>query len=136
MRIARDLFAVALIAAVGIGATASAASAATPMNVKIAPFAGKKVKVAKRLKVLVSCSQDCAAKVRVTLVSPAGNSTVKGGRGLKASTSWTTGMILTSYGVRILRNHYRNSKLRIAVSARNIETGKISRKTKVFRFRR
>lgn len=92
--------------------------------------------MAKRLKVLVSCSRDCAAKVRVTLVTLGGNSTVNGGRGLEANTTWTTGMILTGYGVRVLRNHFRRSRLRVAVTARDIETGTVHRSTKVFGFRK
>jgi hypothetical protein len=106
------------------------------MKVKITPYAGTKVKVAKRLKVIVSCSKNCAAKVRVTLITPAGNSTVKGGRNLAAGKSWITGMVLTSYGVSVLKNHYRYSRLRIAVSARNLKNGTVRRKTKTFRFRR
>ncbi len=136
MKKVRILCAGFLIAAVGVGAMASTASAAKPMNIKMAPFAGKKVKVAKKLKVIVSCSKDCAAKVRVTLITPVGNTSVKGGRNLEAGQGWITGMVLTNYGVRVLKNHYRNSRLKVAVTARNLKNGTIRKKTKSFRFRR
>lgn len=132
---ARNLFAGLLIAAVGISGLASTASAAAPMNVKVAPYAGTKVKVAKKLKVIVSCSKDCAAKVKVTLYTPVGNSTVKGGQNLKANRGWITGMVLTGYGVNVLRNHYRYSRLKVAVTARNLKNGTIRKRTKFFRFR-
>ena len=113
----------------------STATAATPMNVKIAPYAGTKVKVAKKLKVIVSCSKDCAAKVKVTMITPAGNSTVKGGRNLAAGQGWLTGMVLTNYGLSVLKNHYRFSRLKVAVTARNLKNGTIRKKTSFFRFR-
>ncbi len=136
MNIARNLLAGALIAIVGLGVMASTASAAKPMTVKIAPYAGTKVRVAKNLKVIVSCSKDCAAKVKIKLLTPVGNSAVKGGRNLKANRAWTTGMVLTSYGVKILKNHWRYSRLRVSVTARNLKHGTIRKKTKTFRFRR
>lgn len=135
MKTARNIAAGLLIAAVGMGAMASTATAATPMNVKIAPYAGTKVKVAKKLKVIVSCSKDCAAKVKVTMITPAGNSTVKGGRNLEANRGWITGMILTGYGVSVLKNHYRFSRLKVVVTARNLKNGTTRKKTKFFRFR-
>lgn len=134
MRKARNVLAGLLIATVGLFAATSTASAAVPMNIKIAPYAGKKVKVAKKLKVIVSCSKDCAAKVKVTLITPAGNSVVKGGRNLEAGRGWVTGMVLTSYGVNVLKNHYRSSRLKIEVNARNLKNGTIRKKTKSFRF--
>jgi hypothetical protein len=124
------------IAAVGIGAITSPATAAAPMKVKITPFAGKKVRVAKRLKVYVTCTKDCAAKVRITLITPAGNSTVKGGRNLPANQGWITGMILNRYGLSILKKHYRSSRFRVAVTARNLKNGTVRTNTKTFRFRR
>jgi len=125
-----------LIAAVGLGAMTSTASAAVPMKVKIAPFAGKKVRVAKKLKVYVTCTKDCAAKVRITLITPAGNSTVKGGRNLPANRGWITGMVLNRYGVSLLKKHWRNSRFKVAVTARNLKNGTIRKNAKVFRFRR
>lgn len=136
MNIGRNLLAGALIGIVGLGVMASSASAAKPMKVKIAPFAGKKVRVAKNLKVIVSCSKDCVVKVRVKLITPAGNSTVKGGKRLKTNQSWTTGMTLTNYGRRILKNHYRRSRLRVSVRARNTKNGTVRKKTRTFGFRR
>ena len=132
----RSFLAALLVAAVGVGAMASTAGAATPMKIKIAPFAGTKVKVAKKLKVVTSCSKDCAAKVRVTLITPVGNTSVKGGRGLKAGRTWITGMVLTNYGVKVLKNHYRYSRLRVKITARNVKNGTVRTKTKTFRFRR
>lgn len=136
MNKARNLLTAMLIASVGMGTLASTAEAAAPLKIKIAPYAGTKVKVAKKLKVIVSCSKDCAAKVKVTLLTPAGNTSVKGGRNLKANSGWITGMVLTGYGLSILKNHYPYSRLRISVSARNLSNGTIRNKTKTFRFRR
>lgn len=135
MKRARNLIAGLLIAAVGIGAMASGASAAAPMKVKVAPYAGTKVRVAKRLKVVASCTSDCAARVRITLYTPVGKSTVSGSRNLEANIGWITGMILTPYGVNILRNHYRYSRLKVVVTARNLEHGTIRTVTRFFRFR-
>jgi len=136
MNKARTLLAALLVSVVGIAAIGSTAGAAVPLNIKIAPYAGTKVKVAKKLKVLASCSKDCKAKVKVTLITPAGNTSVKGGRNLTANRSWITGMVLTGYGLNILKNHYRYSSLRVAVTATNIANGTVRHKTKTFRFRR
>jgi hypothetical protein len=141
MRKASAVLAGILIAALGFGAvhtsTATASPATTsavPMKVKITPFAGKRVKVAKRLKVLVTCSKDCAAKVKVKLITPAGNSTVTGGRDLTAEGTWITGMVLSNFGVKLLRNHWRNSRLKVSVTAQNVANGTIRKNSKTFRF--
>lgn len=136
MNKARNILAACLIATVGLGAMTATATAATPMKVKIAPFAGNKVKVAKKLKVYVTCTKDCAAKVKVTLITVAGNSAVKGGRNLEANRGWVTGMILTNYGTSFLKKHYSTSRLKVAVTARNLKNGTIRKNTKIFRFRR
>lgn len=137
VRVFLVLLSVAICGVAAAGTTASAATvSAVPMKVKVTPFAGKKVRVAKKLKVVVSCTKDCTAKVRITLVTPAGNSTVKGGRNLEAGRGWITGMVLTSYGTRMLKNHYRRSRLKVAVTARNRKHGTIRKKTRSFRFRR
>lgn len=136
MNKARTVIAALLVAIVGMAAIGSTANAAIPMKIKIAPYAGTKVKVAKRLKVIATCTKDCRAKVKVTLITPAGNSSVKGGRKLQANSSWITGMILTNYGVNVLKNHYRNSRLRVAITATNVSNGTVRHQTKTFRFRR
>ena len=136
MEKARNILVSLLVTLVGAGAVAAPAEAAAPMNIKIAPFAGSTVQVAKKLKVVVSCTRDCAARARVTLLTPAGNSTVSGSQTLAAGQGWITGMILTRYGLSILRNHYAASRLKVLVTARNLKNGTVRKKSKVFRFRR
>ncbi|MCO5316535.1 MAG: hypothetical protein M9938_10310 [Solirubrobacterales bacterium] len=129
--------AVALIGAGFFASTAPAAdTAAVPLSIKVAPFAGKKVKVARKLKVIVSCDRDCVAKVRITLITPAGNSKVGGARSLPENRSWITGMVLTRFGVGVLRNHFRRSRLKVVVRARDPQAGAWSQVTRTFRFRR
>ena len=106
------------------------------MKIKVAPFAGTKVKVARKLKVIVSCSKDCNARVKVTLITPVGVSSVKGGRSLSAGRGWITGMVLTNYGVTLLKNHFRYSRLKVEVTATNVSNGTVRKQTKSFRFRR
>lgn len=140
MKKAGAFFAGILVVAAVAGGTGSAVAAESaafvPLRVKVAPFSGTRVDVAKSLKVIVSCSQDCQAKARITLITPAGNSSVAGGRTITAQSSWVTGMILTRYGLSVLRNHYPRSRLKVAVTARDPRNGSIHRKTRFFRFRR
>ncbi|HMT05810.1 MAG: hypothetical protein KDB48_07875 [Solirubrobacterales bacterium] len=145
MNITRKFFAgfvVAAIVALGAAFTAPAATAggatvsAAPLKIKVAPFAGTRVQVAKKLKVIVSCSKDCDAKVKVTLITPVGTSSVKGGRSLSAGSGWITGMILTNYGVTLLKNHFRFSRLKVEVTATNVSNGTVRKQTKSFLFRR
>jgi len=130
-----------LTALLGTFAWVSAAGAAEqawvpPMRVKLGPLAGTKVKVAKDLKVVASCTKDCSLRARIKLITPVGNSTVSGGRRVPADRGWITGMVLTRYGLKILRTHYRQSRLKVSIAAKDLETGRIVRIIKSFRFRR
>ena len=135
-------FVVVVVGSVGAAFTTPARAAgdatisAAPMKIKVAPFAGTKVKVARKLKVIVSCSKDCNARVKVTLITPVGVSSVKGGRSLSAGGGWITGMVLTNYGVTLLKNHFRYSRLKVEVTATNVSNGTVRKQTKSFRFRR
>lgn len=141
MKRARLTFAGLLIAAAGVAGMDSAASAAdavaaAPLKVKVAPMAGKKVKVARKLKVVASCTSDCAAKVRIKLYTPVGNSTVRGARNLKADQGWITGLVLTRFGLKAVKSHFRQSRLKVSLRARDVSTGRVVKKTRTFRFRR
>lgn len=132
----RNLFAGLLIAALLSAAAGSAASAEQPFRVQAAPLSGKTIRVAKKLKVLLNCNRNCSAKVTLTLITPAGKDTVKGGVGLRANSTGGVFMRLTGTGFAILRGNYPQSRLRVYVQAKDSETGKIARTTKTFRFRR
>jgi len=126
------------VVAIGMGlmGAPAGAGAATPFKVKAAPFAGKTIRVAKKLKVLLNCNKNCSAKVTITLITPAGNDKVKGGIGLSANSTRIVFMRLSATGLAILKQNYRQSRLRVYVQAKDSETGKIARTVKTFRFRR
>ncbi|MGB0119390.1 MAG: hypothetical protein WBP55_00395 [Solirubrobacterales bacterium] len=124
----------ASLAFTAVPASAAIVDGATPLRVKIAPFSGKKVKVAKKLKVLVSCTKQCRIKTKFTLVTPALKDSVTGGTTLEANSAFVTGMILNSFGKNLLKKNYKRSRFKVKVSALDIETGKRIKKTKTFKF--
>ena len=128
--------AVVLVASVGFTGPAAAADSAVraPLNVKVAPFAGKKVKVGKKLKMIVSCSKNCIVKVKFKLITPGLSDSVKGGKALPANTPWITGMLLSNFGRNLLRNSYRQSRFKVILSAKDTSNGKMVRKTRTFKF--
>jgi hypothetical protein len=50
--------------------------------------------------------------------------------------TWVTGIRLTRFGLRYLRKHHRESRLRIAIKAKDRVTGRVTKKKRVFRFHR
>lgn len=131
---------VACITLVMSGPTASAAetsATARPLNVKVASIDGRpRVKVARQLKSLVSCSNSCTAIARFTLRTPANTLRLKSQQRLSASEIWTTGIQLTNFGLRYLRQNYRRSVFTVAVTAFDRETRKKTVRVRHFRFYR
>lgn len=124
-------------------ATAPAATAveksgyASPLRVKVASEDGKpKIKVARKLKVLLSCSSDCRGKVRIVLKTPANTTKVGGSRLLGAGDIWITGIRLTGFGLNYLKKNYRSSVLKVSVTATDSVTGRKVSKNRNFRFYR
>ena len=112
------------------------ADAATPLRVKVAtPDGNPKVKVAKKVKLLASCSKDCNITAKLKLISPANTLTGNVSRGLRAPQLWMIGFGLTRYGRNYLKANYRDSKLKVRLSAVDLETGKRTVKIRTFRFR-
>jgi len=125
-----------LVTAFALVAVPAAASAA-PLKVAVAASDGStKVKVAKKLKILVVCSNDCIAKVKIKLITPVVSDSVKGGKALKAQELWGTGMILSGVGKNILKKNFRNSRLVVTVNARDRATGKHTIKHKTLTFKK
>ena len=110
--------------------------APAPLRVKVAPLAGPKVKVAKKLKVVVSCSKQCRLKMKFTLVTPGLSDSVKGGTSLAPQSPFITGMVLSGFGKNLLKNSYRQSRLKVNINALDVATGKRSSKTRSFKFTR
>jgi hypothetical protein len=117
---------------------ATAAGVPEPaLIVKVASVDGRpKVKVARQLKVLVSCSNDCSAVARLTLKTPTNTLRVGGSNRLPAAAIWTTGIRLTDYGLGYLKQSYRRSVLKVVVTAVDRETRKKVVRTRHFRFYR
>lgn len=117
--------------------TAGIVDSTAPLKVKVVPLdGGHKIKVAKTLKLAVSCSKDCRAKVKIKLITPIRSDTVKGGHSLTSENTWLTGMALTNFGRQTLKRNVRRSRLKVRVSALDIATSKRTVKTRTFKFRR
>jgi hypothetical protein len=128
-----------LLPATGSAAPADGpgAARASLLNVKVTSTDSRpKIKVARKLKVLISCSNDCRASTRLKLITPINRFNVGGSRALGAGDVWTTGIRLTGFGLRYLKRNYRKSKLVVVVRATDRETGRKVSKTHGFRFYR
>jgi hypothetical protein len=139
VRFAAVLVALISVAAVAPAATVAAESgvSATSLKVKIvSPDGRPKVKVARDLRVLVSCNNDCRARARVTLKTPVNNLKVAGTQLLGAGDVWTTGIRLTNFGLRYLKKNFTRSVLRVDVTATEIGTGLKTTAARSFRFYR
>lgn len=113
------------------------AARASRLAVKVtSPDSKPKIKVARNLKVLVSCSKDCRASARLKLITPINRLNVGGSRTLGAGDVWTTGIRLTRFGLNYLKKNYRWSKLVVVVRATDRATGRKVSKTRGFRFYR
>ncbi len=115
----------------------AASGRAGQLAVKVTSTDSKpKIKVARNLKVLVSCSKDCRASARLKLITPINRLNVGGSRTLGAGDVWTTGIRLTGFGLRYLKENYRKSRLVVVIKAKDLATGKTVSKTRGFRFYR
>jgi hypothetical protein len=105
--------------------------------VRIASPDGKiRLKVARNLKALVSCSNDCRARARITLKTPINNLRVAGSQRLGAGDVWTTGIRLTNFGLSYLRKNFTRCVMKVEVTATEIGTGRRATRTRSFRFYR
>jgi hypothetical protein len=113
------------------------AARAGQLAVKVTSTDSKpKIKVARKLKVLISCSKDCRASARLKLITPINRLNVGSSQSLGAGDVWTTGIRLTGFGLRYLKENYRKSKLVVVVKATDLATGSKVSKTRSFRFYR
>lgn len=119
------------------GATHGAQASVNPLAVRITTVDSKpRVKVARKLKVLVSCSTGCRATARLTLKTPDGSERFRAVRVLPEGSTWVTGIQLTNYGLNYLKRAFRQSLLKVAIVAVDPETKKRVSKTRFFRFYR
>jgi len=132
----------ALVLAVGMAGFTTTASAGlvdnpAPLRLKIVSEDGKpKIKVAKKLPVLISCSKDCGARIRMTIVTPVGSDDISDAGRLDAGTVLTVKFPLTNFGLNYLKDNYRSSKLKVKFTGKDLETGKKVVKIRTFRFYR
>ena len=103
-----------------------------PLKLKIVSRDGKaKLKAARKLPVLISCSKLCDAKVKMTIFTPVGKGSVA-----DAGQLGENKVLTIKFGFRYLKDNYRKSKLKVKFSAKDVETGKRVAKTRAFRFYR
>lgn len=128
----------AAVLGAGMAGSASAAEQTeTPLRVKINNFDGtKKVKVAKNLKIAVSCNRACAISVKGSLWMPVGKVGWKASRDLETGGIWFLTYRLTKIGLKYLRQHFKHSRYVIHATATDLETGEKVKKTRNFRFRK
>ncbi len=134
---AASVLLVSSFVALPAAASGDAGVSATTLKVKLASEDGKpKVKVARRLKVLSSCSTDCNARVKLILKTPATTLRLSGSRKLSGGDIWTTWIQLNGYGFRYLKKTYRKSVLKVILTATDTVTKKRVVKTRNFRLYR
>lgn len=130
--------AVSLFAALTFSTAVSSAGIvdqAVPLKTKVVTADGKKkIKVAKKLPVLVSCSKDCSFKATVTLIAPAISEPKSLSGSIPGGNILTLNYKLTSFGRNYLKKNVRRSKLKVKFSAKDTETGERVVKTRTFRF--
>lgn len=129
-----------VVAVLGAGLAGSATAAdqvEPPLRVKISNFyATQKIKVAKKLKIAVSCNRACAIKVKGSLRMPVGKAGWKASRDLDTGGIWFLTYRLSNVGLKYLRQHYKKSRYVITATATDLESGKKATKTRNFRFRK
>lgn len=123
----------------GCGMLAGPVNAAPvkPLKVRISTEDGKPtIKVKRKLSFLVSCSKTCGMRIKFDLVTPVGFGGGKLAGGAKALETKVVSFSLNNASLRTLRRHYFGSRLSIKVRARDVATGKVQTKTRVYRFRK
>lgn len=121
------------LAVTGIVSTAGASAA--PLRLKIATFDGKKrVKVARKLKAVTSCSKNCSLRVTFKVRTPAGTIKDKASGTVTGNKLVRISLTLNNAALKYLRLNYRRSRYTINISAKDLETGKRVNKKRSFRF--
>jgi hypothetical protein len=100
------------------------------------PDGKKKVKVAKKLKVISSCSKDCGLTAKIKLITPASNVNGTLSSVVPANKIYQMHLKLTGFGLRYLKKNYRKSRLKVKLTAVDVLTGDKVIKSKTFRFRK
>ena len=127
-----------LVAALLAGATpAGGADEVTkPLKVKVVTFDGKqRLRVAKKLRLVTSCSKDCNARIKLRLVTPVTTTRASASTGIPATGTWTVNLGLSRFLRRYIRQNISRSKLVVGFRAVDVETGKVTSLVKTFRFR-
>ncbi|MCB0827627.1 MAG: hypothetical protein KDB62_02300 [Solirubrobacterales bacterium] len=138
----RQITVLLTIVALGVALPASATAggqidAPPKLRLKLTtPDGKKKVKVAKKLKVISSCTNDCRLTAKIKLITPASN--VKGtlSNAVPANRIYQMHLKLTGFGLRYLKKNYRKSRLKVKLTAVDALTGEKAIKSKTFRFRK
>lgn len=128
-----------VVAAASLAAAPATADegAPIPLKVKLVTFDGKqRIKIAKKIRVVTSCSKDCNARVKLKLITPVTTYKFDAATGIPATGTWTVGIRLSRFVRSYLRNNIRHSRLVVNFTATDIETGFKTIKVKTFRFRK
>lgn len=107
------------------------------LKLKIAtPDGKKKVKVAKKLRVVASCSKDCALTAKIKLITPASNVNGTLSSVVPANRIYRMRLKLTRFGLKFLKKNFRKSRFKVKLVARDVQTGEKVTKSRKFRFRK
>ncbi|MBK5231751.1 MAG: hypothetical protein JJE13_02055 [Thermoleophilia bacterium] len=113
----------------------TAGATAAPLKVKMATFDGKKkVKVARKLKAVTSCSKDCSLHVTFAVRTPAGTIKDSASGTISGNQLIPVNVRLNNVALKYLRSNYRASRCTINVVAKDLETGKRVTKKRSFKF--
>jgi hypothetical protein len=115
------------------GASAGARSEATATAAPLIRIGGPaKLKVRKVLKFPIFCSHPCFATVTTKLILPGPNlhTTVSGSVGRRTAIKLRLNGTLRDY----LKDHYRQSRLKVIARARNLDTNAHATARRTFRF--
>lgn len=139
----RKLFASTVaVLAMGLAFTGAVSSAGIvdaplPLKVKIKTLDGKKrIKVARKLKTVMSCSKDCHVTVNFAVKTPAGTISDSSTGSLSGKQIVPLRIRLNGVALRYLKKNYKRCRFRIRVKATDRGTGKHVAKTRSFRFYR
>ena len=137
MRMKLVLVGVTLACLAGGVTQAQAAITAAPLHVKVSTYdGGNKVQLAKKVKGYVSCSKDCRLTTHVKIISPINTISRTYKFDASAEKPVLVGFIMTKSGLNYLKDAYRNCRFKITASAVDVETGKRTIRTRLFKFKR
>jgi hypothetical protein len=125
------------VSASPVSAGGASVSADPPLRLKIVSPNGKpKLKADSKLTTVLGCNVDCYAKVRYVLRMPVGKLSNGGGRSLTGGSFWLPSMTLNGVATNYLKQNYRNSTMKVVLTARDLKTGARETKTRIFGFYR